>query len=50
MKMTENIFPEDLLVENKMIQYLEPKNKNFMVEFEKSYEVSMLDKLDLIRI
>jgi hypothetical protein len=38
------------MLKNTTLIYLEPKNRNFLIEMEKVYEVSMLDKNDLIKI
>jgi len=49
-KMTDEIFPENTLLTNTKLEYIEPKNRNFMIESRKSYEISLLDKDDLIEV
>ena len=57
--MQKKIFPSDLLLKTTQYTYLEPKNKNFLIDFEKLYEVifrifinkfSLLEKGDLIKL
>lgn len=49
-KMTDEIFPENTLLQNTKLTYIEPKNRNFMVESRKEYELSLLDRDDLIEV
>ena len=48
--MSESVFPEQSLASNSVVSFIEPKNRKFAIESEKNYEVSLLDKGDLIRI
>jgi P-type Cu+ transporter len=49
-KMTEDIFPEDSIEGNSHMNYIEPKNRRFLIEREKEYEISLFDKEDIVRI
>ena len=49
-KMTEEIFPEDSIDENSKLSFIEPKNRRFLIEREKAYEISLLDREDIVRI
>ena len=49
-KMTDEIFPENTLLKNTELEYIEPKNRNFMIESRKNYEISLIDRDDLIEV
>lgn len=46
--MSNDIFPEDQLIKNNMLTYIEPKNRKFQIDKMQEYEVSLIDKGDLI--
>jgi hypothetical protein len=48
--MTESIFPKDILVSNSKLSFIEFKNKRFLVQNEKPYEVSLLETNDIVKI
>lgn len=48
--MTENLFKEEDLLTNKTAMYLEPKNRKFDIENEIEYEISLIEKGDLIKL
>lgn len=50
LKMTEELFPENQLLQTLELEYIEPKNRNFLIEAKKKYEVSLLDRDDLIEV
>lgn len=50
LQMSESVFPEKSLASNSVVSFIEPKNRKFAIESENNYEVSLLDKGDLIRI
>lgn len=38
------------MIGNKTVKYLEPKNREFIIEGEKNVEISLIEKGDLIRV
>lgn len=48
--MQQKIFPTDQLLKTTHYTYIEPKNQHYDSEFEALYEVSLLEKNDLIRL
>jgi hypothetical protein len=48
--MQEKIFPTDQLLKTTHYTYLEPKNQKFDIDSQKVYEVSLLEKGDLIKL
>lgn len=50
LKMQEKIFPAEQLLKTTHYNYLEPKNAKLVAEFECEYEVSLLEKNDIVRL
>lgn len=49
-KLTEQIFPESTLFENMKVNYVEIKNRNLVLLKEKDYDVSLIEKNDVLRV
>jgi len=48
--MTEQIFPEEMLTCNNILTYIEPNNKKFDISKQQNYEISLLDKGDIVKL
>lgn len=48
-KLTEAIFPESTLFENMKVNYVEIKNRQLVILNEKDYDVSLIEKNDILR-
>jgi hypothetical protein len=48
--MTEQIFPESKLFLNMRVNYVEIKNRQLKIDQEKQYDVSLIEKNDVLRI
>jgi cation transport ATPase len=49
-KMTDEIFPESTLFENMKMNFVEIKNRQLKIDREKVYDVSLIEKGDIIKI
>lgn len=50
LKMTEQIFPESALFQNMRVHYVDIKNRLLKIDQEKEYDVSLIEKNDVLRI
>jgi hypothetical protein len=48
--MTDEIFPESTLFENMKMNFVEIKNRQLKIDREKVYDVSLIEKGDIIKI
>lgn len=48
LQMTEQMFPQDEFLQFTRVTYIEPKNKNLIIEAEKSYDICLIEQNDLI--
>jgi cation transport ATPase len=48
--MQEKIFPAEQLLKTTHYTYFEPKNAKFVAEWERDYEVSLIEKNDIVRL
>jgi cation transport ATPase len=49
-RITEQIFPESVLFENMRIEYVEIRNRQLMIVQQKVYDVSLIEKNDIIKV
>ena len=50
LNMTEQIFSEEMLACNNILTYIEIKNKKFEISKQQNYEISLLDKGDIVKL
>ena len=48
--MSSDIFPYGKLFSKPIVTYVEPKNRKFVIEYERELHVVLIEKDDLIRI
>ncbi len=46
--MTQEFFPQEKLLKHTELTYIEPKDRNLNIEKKQNYEISLLDKEDII--